>query len=197
MFYHANAHALICIGETDVPAIEKAICKSDEVNELDEKLNEVFKDALKFAPLAETTRNEQKLWIKKRNECLKSKQIEACLIKEYRARNDILSNIAALSSALKMKDEKGSIVYLYAVNLGGTYLHGNVDFQMMGYSDGKISKIASFTAFEEPEIKPYKNDQRFAEVQYSYKATDDMVSHQFYVFRKAGQWQKSNTAPKI
>ncbi len=66
--------------------IEKVICDSHELSQLDLVLSKVYKTAKAIDP---NIKHEQRLWIKQRNKCKGEKQL-ICLKKSYKARIEAL-----------------------------------------------------------------------------------------------------------
>ena len=70
--------------------VEKAICASSELSALDDELSEVYAIALRTAPVARDLRSEQRLWLARRDNCLK--QVPTCMsaVEVYKERIDRL-----------------------------------------------------------------------------------------------------------
>jgi len=65
---------------------EAIICSSDILIDLDNKLSDVYKQALSKAPKEDMLKAYQRGWIKGRNECWKVKDAEAYMVDLYRQR---------------------------------------------------------------------------------------------------------------
>lgn len=71
--------------------VEKMICADAELSELDEDMAAVYRTALQNEEEADSIRNEQKQWLKKRNGCTDA----ACVKQAYESRIDALASVVA------------------------------------------------------------------------------------------------------
>jgi len=78
-------------------AIEKMICGNDELSKLDEELNRAYKSALQDNRNAKTIQQDQKQWMKGRNNC----QDSSCIKRAYEDRlSSVRRTIAAVDPTI-------------------------------------------------------------------------------------------------
>ncbi|WP_321532794.1 alpha-2-macroglobulin family protein [uncultured Desulfuromonas sp.] len=90
--------------------VERVICRSDELSQLDLELATLYKKVMKKLPddVKKDVKQEQLEWLKKRNkDCsLPGKEAEKCLAEYYRQRNEELSAMLAFDSARKPSNKQ-------------------------------------------------------------------------------------------
>lgn len=73
-------------------SVEKIICSSSLLGDLDDRLSEAYKNATKNVQVAEQIKADQKLWIKETRACVD----ESCLISLYEKRISELNSVKAV-----------------------------------------------------------------------------------------------------
>jgi uncharacterized protein len=96
----ASAQAIDCFKATN--AVEKTICTDSTLSALDVKMASLYRDAIKHA----TPEQQQGIaaqhqrWVGTRNACGKQKDVRACVMEAYTARNTQLTSYASGEATL-------------------------------------------------------------------------------------------------
>ena len=159
--------------------VENMICSNSELSSLDDNLSKIYKKTLDVTENKEYLKSEQKIWVKKRNEC---KSID-CLRESYNNRiinlNKNNFNVKANKSVQEEKNSKKYAGVILGENIKNyeSYIHASSFYDIRG--TGVSYTYAGFVG----HVISTKNDNKIDKINISKRFNnEDELNHLKYSF---------------
>jgi uncharacterized protein len=130
---YANQASFDC-SKVDEQSCEAIICGSDILKDLDQKLSDIYKQALSRAPKEDMLKAYQRGWIKGRNECWKVNDAQAYMAHLYRQR------INELIEKYQLHEEKEKYPAFSTTFDKTLSLHG-ITFHVTSINKGSLNQL--------------------------------------------------------